>query len=81
MMVDYVREVTVKKSCSCGKYRLFEHLLILFTTWHQRGCMKSPDVPAYFKVWHRSKFAFSVSVCQAINFSKLVFPKVHFKCC
>ena len=30
MMVDYVREMTVKKSCKYGRYGLFEHLLFLF---------------------------------------------------
>ena len=29
MMVGYVREMTVKKSCECGEYGLFEHLLFL----------------------------------------------------
>ena len=28
-MVCYVKWVAAKKSCSCGKYRLFEHLLLL----------------------------------------------------
>ena len=30
VMVDYVREMTVKKSCKCGKCGLFEHLLFFF---------------------------------------------------
>ena len=29
VMVDYVREMTVKKCCKYGKYGLFEHLLFL----------------------------------------------------
>ena len=29
VMVDYVREVTVKKTCKYGEYRLLEHLLLL----------------------------------------------------
>ena len=29
-MVDYVREITVKKSCKYGEYGSFEHLLSLF---------------------------------------------------
>ena len=28
-MVDYVREMTVKKSCKYGEYESFEHLLLL----------------------------------------------------
>ena len=28
-MVDYVKKMTVKKSCKYGKYGLFEHLLSL----------------------------------------------------
>ena len=32
VMVDYVREMTVKKSCKYGEYGSFEHLLILFTS-------------------------------------------------
>ena len=27
LMVDYVREMIVKKACKCGRYGLFEHLL------------------------------------------------------
>ena len=30
VMVDYVREMTVKKSCKYGEYGLFEQLLFLF---------------------------------------------------
>ena len=29
MIVDYVTEMTVKKSCKYGEYRSFEHLLFL----------------------------------------------------
>ena len=29
MMVDYVREMTVKKSCKYGEYGSFEHLVLL----------------------------------------------------
>ena len=29
VMVDYVRKITVKKSCKYCEYRLFEHLLFL----------------------------------------------------
>ena len=29
-MVDYVRVMTPKTSCECGKYGLLEHLLYLF---------------------------------------------------
>ena len=29
IMVDYVREMTVKKSCKHDEYGLFEHLLFL----------------------------------------------------
>ena len=29
VMVDYVREVTVKKTCKYGEYGSFEHLLFL----------------------------------------------------
>ena len=29
VMLDYVRVMTVKKSCKCGKYGSFEHLLFL----------------------------------------------------
>ena len=32
-MIDYVREMTVKKSCNFGKYGLFEHLLFLFLAY------------------------------------------------
>ena len=32
-MVDYVREMTVKKSCEYGNYGSFEHLLFLFQFW------------------------------------------------
>ena len=30
MMVDYVRKMTVNKSCKYGEYGSFKHLLILF---------------------------------------------------
>ena len=30
MMVDYVKEMSVKKSCKYGEYGLSEHLLFLF---------------------------------------------------
>ena len=30
MMVDFVREMSEKKSCGYGEYGLFEHLLFLF---------------------------------------------------
>ena len=30
VMVDYVREVTAKKSCKYGKYGSFENLVFLF---------------------------------------------------
>ena len=29
-LVDYVREITAKKSCYCGEYGSFEHLLLSF---------------------------------------------------
>ena len=32
VMVDYVREMTVKKSCKCGECGSFEHLLFLLQT-------------------------------------------------
>ena len=31
MMVDYVKEMTVKRSCNYGNYGWFEHLLFLFS--------------------------------------------------
>ena len=31
MMVDYVRQITSKKSREYGKYKSFEHLLFLFS--------------------------------------------------
>ena len=30
MMVDYVSEITVKKSCKYDEYKLFEYLLFLY---------------------------------------------------
>ena len=30
VMVDFIREMTVKKSCKYGDYGSFEHLLFLF---------------------------------------------------
>ena len=30
VMVDYVREMAMEKSCKYGKYGSFEHLLFLF---------------------------------------------------
>ena len=33
VVVDYVRQMTVKKSCKYGKYGLFEHLLFLLFLW------------------------------------------------
>ena len=30
VMVDYERKMTVKKSCTYGEYRLFDHFLLLF---------------------------------------------------
>ena len=37
VMVDYVREVTVKKSCKCGEYGSFEHLLFMFSVSNCQG--------------------------------------------
>ena len=31
MMVEYVKEMTAKKSCKYGKYGSFEHLLFLLS--------------------------------------------------
>ena len=30
LVVDYVRKMTVKKSCKCGEYGSFYHLLLVF---------------------------------------------------
>ena len=38
MMVDYVREMTVKKSCKYGQYGSFVHLLFLFFSGCQCKC-------------------------------------------
>ena len=31
VMVDYIREMTVKKSCKCGEYGSYEHVLFLLS--------------------------------------------------
>ena len=36
VMVDYEKEMTVKKSCKYGKYGSFEHLLFLFCCINNR---------------------------------------------
>ena len=43
VMVDFVRKMTVKESCKCDKYGLFEHLLFLFSHHFQfqKVCLDS----------------------------------------
>ena len=40
VMVDYVREKTVKKSCKYGEYGLFERLLFLLPSFFVELCSK-----------------------------------------
>ena len=44
MMVDYVREMTVKKSCKYGKYGMFEHLLFSFINMSDIAIYEIRDV-------------------------------------
>ena len=48
-MVDYVREMTVKKSCKYGEYGSFEHLIFVFvfcfwSFWGLRSTDEEPDI-------------------------------------
>ena len=49
--VDYVKEMSVKKSCKHGGYGSFEHLLFLFFFWLTFPALRCPVLSVVVQCW------------------------------
>ena len=80
VMVDYVRGMTVKKSCKHGEYGLFEDLLFLFLLlllllWLLVNSL-STSSPYFVPILHRNGLL-CVSVTRGVTVSTSAFLACH----